>query len=37
VSLSGGRYHQQSELVTIVAVPQNANLAPIDPIAWSGP
>jgi hypothetical protein len=29
VSLSAGRYHQQPELVTVVAVPQNANLAPI--------
>jgi hypothetical protein len=30
VSLSAGRYHQQPELVTVVAVPQNANLAPIE-------
>jgi hypothetical protein len=30
VSLSGGRYHQQPELVTIVAVPENAGLAPIE-------
>lgn len=30
VSLSAGRYHQQPELVTVVAVPQNANLDPIE-------
>jgi hypothetical protein len=30
VSLSAGRYHQHPELVTIVAVPQNARLAPIQ-------
>jgi hypothetical protein len=30
VSLSAGRYHQQPELVTVVALPENANLAPIE-------
>ena len=30
VGLSAGRYHQQPELVTVVAIPQNANLAPIE-------
>jgi hypothetical protein len=30
VGLSAGRYHQQPELVTVVAVPENANLAPIE-------
>jgi hypothetical protein len=30
LSLSAGRYHQHPELVTVVAVPQNANLAPIE-------
>jgi Carboxypeptidase regulatory-like domain/TonB dependent receptor len=30
ISLSAGRYHQQPELVTVVAVPENANLAPIE-------
>jgi hypothetical protein len=30
VSLAAGRYHQQPELVTVVALPQNANLAPIE-------
>jgi hypothetical protein len=30
LSLSVGRYHQHPELVTVVAVPQNANLAPIE-------
>jgi hypothetical protein len=28
--LSAGRYHQHPELVTVVAVPQNASLAPIE-------
>ena len=30
LSLSAGRYHQHPELVTVVAVPQNASLAPIE-------
>jgi hypothetical protein len=30
VSVSAGRYHQHPELVTVVAVPQNVNLAPIE-------
>jgi hypothetical protein len=30
LSLSAGRYHQQPELVTVVAVPQNAGLVPIE-------
>jgi hypothetical protein len=30
LTLSAGRYHQHPELVTVVAVPQNANLAPIE-------
>jgi hypothetical protein len=30
VSLSGGRYYQHPELVTVVAVPQNAALKPIQ-------
>jgi outer membrane receptor protein involved in Fe transport len=30
LSLSAGRYHQHPELVTVVAVPQNATLAPIE-------
>jgi hypothetical protein len=30
LSLSAGRYHQHPELVTVVAVPQNANLVPIE-------
>jgi hypothetical protein len=30
LSVAGGRYHQQPELVTVVAVPGNANLAPIE-------
>ena len=30
VGLSVGRYHQQPELVTVVALPQNARLAPIE-------
>jgi outer membrane receptor protein involved in Fe transport len=30
LSVSAGRYHQQPELVSVVAVPGNANLAPIE-------
>ena len=30
IGVSGGRYHQQPELVTVVAVPENGNLAPIE-------
>jgi outer membrane receptor protein involved in Fe transport len=30
VSVAGGRYHQQPELVTVVAEPENANLLPIE-------
>lgn len=30
LSVAAGRYHQQPELVSVVAVPGNANLAPIE-------
>jgi hypothetical protein len=30
VGVSAGRYHQHPELVSVVALPQNANLAPIE-------